>query len=351
MDIKSLLKLVIEKKASDLHLLVGTLPHLRIDGVLVPIEGTKVITKEEAKDLIFPLLTPQQKDQFLVNKDLDFSVEYGDMGRFRVNAYFQKGGMAVAMRLIGTKVKSIEELNLPKVCNQLCELKQGLVLVTGPTGHGKSTTLAAMIRQINETRADHIVTIEDPIEYVHKPAKSIVSQREMHGDTHSWAVALKSVLREDPDVVLVGEMRDYETIAAALTVAETGHLVLATLHTNSAAQTIDRIVDVFPEHQQGQIRVQLANVLVGVLAQRLVPAVGGGRTVAMEILLGTTAVKTSIREGKSHLINNVIQTSGDLGMQTLEQDLARLVNGGKVSFETALDFSLAPQELQRLVKK
>lgn len=350
MEIKKLLQTVIDKKASDLHIIVGVPPHLRINGSLVPVEETRSVTTDEAKDLIFPLMTPEQKNQYLVNKDLDFSVEFGEMGRFRVNAYFQKGGMAAALRLIGSEIKSIEELMLPKVCNQLTELKQGLVLVTGPTGHGKSSTLAAMIKKINETRTDHIVTIEDPIEYVYKPAKCVVSQREMHGDTHSWAVALKSVLREDPDVVLVGEMRDYETIAAALTVAETGHLVFATLHTNSASQTVDRIVDVFPEHQQAQIRVQLANVMVGVLAQKLVPIIGGGRMVATEILLGTSAVKNSIREGKSHLIGNIIQTSGDLGMQTLEQDLARLINTGKIALETALDYTLLPQELQRMVK-
>lgn len=351
MEIKKLLKLVIDKEASDLHLIVGVPPNIRIDGRLHPVEAEQPLTKERSRDLIFPLLTPEQKDKFLVNKDLDFSVEFGDMGRFRVNTYFQKGSMAAALRLIGTKIRTIEELGLPKICNELSALKQGLVLVTGPTGHGKSTTLAAMINQINETRADHIVTIEDPIEYVYEPKKSIISQREMHGDTHSWAVALRSVLREDPDVVLVGEMRDYETIAAALTVAETGHLVMGTLHTNSAAQTVDRIVDVFPEHQQAQIRVQLANVLAGVMAQRLIPMEGGGRVAAMEILIGTTAVKTSIREGKSHLINNVIQTSAEIGMQTLEQDLARLVSGGKITLDKALEYSLQPQELQRIVKK
>jgi twitching motility protein PilT len=268
-----------------------------------------------------------------------------------VNVYFQKGSMAAALRLITEKIRSIEELVLPKICYRMAELRQGLVLVTGPTGHGKSTTLAAIINEINKNRADHIVTIEDPIEYVYLPQKSIISQREMHGDTHSWSVALRSVLREDPDVVLVGEMRDYETIAATLTVAETGHLVLATLHTNSAAQTVDRIVDVFPEHQQGQIRVQLANVLSGVIAQRLVPAIGGGRVPAAEILLGTSAIRTSVREGKSHLINNVIQTSAELGMQSLEQDLARLVNAGKVDLKVAQEYALAPQELTRLVKR
>ena len=342
---------MVDRSASDLHLIVGVPPHIRVDGGLLPVEGEKPLTKERAKDLIFPLLTPQQKDQFLVNKDLDFSVEFGEYGRFRVNTYFQKGSMAAALRLIGTKIRTIEELGLPKICTELSGLKQGLVLVTGPTGHGKSTTLAAMIDHVNKTRTDHIVTIEDPIEYVYTPAKCVVSQREMHGDTHSWSVALRSVLREDPDVVLVGEMRDYETIAAALTVAETGHLVMGTLHTNSAAQTVDRVVDVFPEHQQAQIRVQLANVLAGVMAQRLVPMTGGGRVAAMEILLGTTAVKTSIREGKSHLINNVIQTSGELGMQTLEHDLARLISAGKITLETGLEYALQPQELQRKVKK
>lgn len=351
MGIKQLLKLMIDQQASDLHLMVGVPPYLRVDGALKPVEGETVLTTEMAKELIFPLLTPQQKDLFLVNKELDFSVELGNLGRFRANVYFQKGSMAAALRLIIEKIRSIEELGLPKICYQMAELRQGLVLVTGPTGHGKSTTIAAIINQINQNRADHIVTIEDPIEYVYKSEKSIISQREMHGDTHSWAVALRSVLREDPNVVLVGEMRDYETIAAALTVAETGHLVLATLHTNSAAQTVDRIVDVFPEHQQEQIRVQLANVLVGVIAQRLLPAIGGGRVPAAEVLLGTAAVKTSIREGKSHLINNVIQTSGELGMQSLENDLARLVNSGKVDLRVAQEYALAPQELNRLIKK
>lgn len=350
-DIKHLLKTMIERQASDLHLLAGSPAFLRLDGVLQPIEGETILTADTVKTLVFPLLTPSQKDVFLVNKELDFSVELGEFGRFRVNTYFQKGSMAAALRLITNKIRSIQELKLPKICFQLAELKQGLILVTGPTGHGKSTTLAAIIEQINQTRACHIVTIEDPIEFVYAPAKSIVSQREMHGDTHSWSVALRSVLREDPDVVLVGEMRDYETIAAALTVAETGHLVLATLHTNNAAQTIDRIVDVFPEHQQGQIRVQLSSVLTAVLSQRLIPAVGGGRVAAMEILLGTTAVKTSIREGKSHMINNIIQTSSELGMQSLEQDLARMVKSKTVEMAVAQDYALSPLDFNRLVSK
>lgn len=342
---------MIDRQASDLHLLVGSPAFLRVDGALKSLEGEPALTPQSAKELIFPLLTSSQKDVFLVNKELDFSVELGDLGRFRVNCYWQKGTMAAALRLISNKIRSLQELKLPKICPQLTELKQGLVLVTGPTGHGKSTTLAAIIEQINQTRAEHIVTIEDPIEYVYTPAKAIVSQREMHGDTHSWTVALRSVLREDPNVVLVGEMRDFETIAAALTVAETGHLVLATLHTNNAAQSIDRIVDVFPENQQGQVRVQLANVLTAVLSQRLIPAIGGGRVAAMEILLGTTAVKTSIREGKSHMIGNVIQTSRELGMQSLEQDLAHLVKSKTIELSVAADYALSPLEFNRLVSK
>lgn len=350
-DIKQLLKTMIDNQASDLHLLVGVPPYLRLDGALKPIEGEAALTSEQAKTLILPLLSPAQKDIFLVNKELDLSVELGSLGRFRVNCYFQKDTMAAALRLITNRIRSIQELKLPKICYQLTELKQGLILVTGPTGHGKSTTLAAIIQEINQTRATHIVTIEDPIEYVYPPAKSIISQREMHGDTHSWAVALRSVLREDPDVVLVGEMRDYETISAALTVAETGHLVLATLHTNNAAQTVDRIVDVFPEHQQGQIRVQLSNVLTAVLSQRLIPAIGGGRVAAMEILLGVTAVKTTIREGKSHMINNIIQTSSELGMQSLEQDLAHLVKTKTIEMSVGADYALSPLDFNRLVSK
>jgi len=350
-DIKHLLKTMIDRQASDLHLLVGSPAYLRVDGILKPFDDGAALTRPIAKELIFPLLTQSQKDVFLVNKELDFSVELGNLGRFRVNVYWQKGTMAAALRLITSKIRTIQELKLPKICSQLAELKQGLVLVTGPTGHGKSTTLAAIIEQINQSRAEHILTIEDPIEYVYTPVKSIVSQREMHGDTHSWAVALRSALREDPNVVLVGEMRDFETIAAALTVAETGHLVLATLHTNNAAQTIDRIVDVFPEHQQGQIRVQLANTLTAVLSQRLIPAIGGGRVAAMEILLGTTAVKTSIREGKSHMIGNVIQTSAELGMQSLEQDLAHLVKSKTIELSVGSDYALSPLEFNRLVNK
>jgi twitching motility protein PilT len=350
MDIFKLLEKTIEMKASDLHLVVGMPPMLRIEGALTPIES-KQVTDEDAQQLVFALLTTEQKDLFLVNRELDFSYDHEGKGRFRVNVYHQKGFVSAALRLIPSEIKSIEDLNLPKLYHTFANLRQGFILVTGPTGHGKSTTLASIIQEINETRSVHVVTVEDPIEYVYPIGSSVVSQRELHADTHSWEIALRSVLREDPDVVLVGEMRDYETIAAALTIAETGHLVFATLHTNSAAQTIDRIVDVFPEHQQGQIRLQLSNTLEAVLSQRLLPAVSGGRLPVAEILLATPAVRTTIREGKTHLIDNVIQTSADIGMQTLETNMSFWVRSGKLSLETAMEWAIRPGELRRLVRR
>jgi twitching motility protein PilT len=349
MDIAKLLDKTISSKASDLHLVVGMPPMLRVQGELTPIES-KALTDEESQNLVFALLTPEQKDLFLVNRELDFSFEYEGKGRFRINAYHQKGFVSAALRLIPSEILTIEELNLPKIYHSFANLRQGFILVTGPTGHGKSTTLASIIQEINETRSVHVVTVEDPIEYVYPIGKSVISQRELHSDTHSWEIALRSALREDPDVVLVGEMRDYETIASALTIAETGHLVFATLHTNSAAQTIDRIVDVFPEHQQGQIRLQLSNTLEAVLSQRLMPAVSEGRIPAAEILLATPAVKTTIREGKTHLVDNIIQTSADVGMQTLETSMAYLVKTGKLSLDVAMEWALRPAELRRLVR-
>ncbi len=349
MEISTLLEKTIAMSASDLHLIVGMPPMLRVDGELSPTEGA-ILTDEKAQSLVFSLLTDEQKDLFLVNRELDLSYDHEGMGRFRVNVYHQKGFVSAALRLIPNEIKSGEELNLPKIYHDFARMKQGFVLVTGPTGHGKSTTLASIIQEINENRSAHIVTVEDPIEYVYPISRSIVSQRELHADTHSWEIALRSVLREDPDVVLVGEMRDYETIAAALTIAETGHLVFATLHTNSAAQTIDRIVDVFPEHQQSQIRLQLSNTLEAVLSQRLLPATSGGRIPVSEILLATPAVRTTIREGKTHLIDNVIQTSADIGMQTLEVHMAQWVKAGRVSMDVALEWALRPEDLRRLVR-
>jgi twitching motility protein PilT len=350
MDIFKLLDKTVSARASDLHLVVGMQPMLRVEGELVPVEA-KPLTDEESQSLVFSLLTPEQKDLFLVNRELDFSYNYEGKGRFRINAYHQKGFVSAALRLIPSQILTIEELNLPKIYHSFATLRQGFILVTGPTGHGKSTTLASIIQEINETRAAHVVTVEDPIEYVYPIGRSIISQRELHSDTHSWEIALRSVLREDPDVVLVGEMRDYETIASALTIAETGHLVFATLHTNSAAQTIDRIVDVFPEHQQGQIRLQLSNTLEAVLSQRLLPAIPEGRIPAAEILLATPAVRTTIREGKTHLIDNVIQTSADVGMQTLEGNLAYWVKSGRLSLDVAMEWALRPSELRRLVRE
>jgi twitching motility protein PilT len=260
-----MLQMLVDRKGSDLHIVVGSPPCLRIDGALVPIEGSPILKREHAELLIHPLMTQEQKDYVVVNKEVDFGYQFKDQGRFRVNVYYELGSISAALRLIPNKIRTIDELQLPPIFHTFTQFKQGLVLLTGPTGEGKSTTLAAMIEEINQTRAEHVLTIEDPIEYVYQPQKSVISQREIHQDTHSWEIALRSALREDPDVVLVGEMRDYETIAAAITVAETGHLVLATLHTNSASQTIDRIIDVFPEHQQAQVRQQLAMTLQAIV--------------------------------------------------------------------------------------
>ncbi len=350
MKIEELLEITINQKASDLHLIAGLPPILRINGALTPIVGKERLNEEEVKTLVLSLLNEEQKEIFLVNKEIDFSFPYQEQGRFRVNAYHQKGTVAASLRLLPLTIPKIDELNLPEICHQFVTLKQGFILVTGPTGHGKSTTLAAIIEEINQTRPVHILTIEDPIEYVFQPKQGIISQREVRSDTHSWQIALRSCLREDPDVVMVGEMRDYETIASALTIAETGHLVFATLHTNSAAQTIDRIVDVFPEYQQEQVKMQLSNTLEAILSQRLLPSLEGGRIPAIEILVATPAVRTSIREGKTHLIDNIIQTSSELGMKTLEMDLARLVKQGKISLEIAKAYALRPEELIRLIK-
>jgi twitching motility protein PilT len=350
MGIKELLQLTVDRKASDLHIVAGIPPTLRIDGALTPVPNEAILTPEIIGNYLKEILPSERLQRLTVNKELDFSLSFSEKARFRVNAYTQKGSFALAFRRIPLEIPEIDTLGLPKILHSFTRLRQGLILVTGPTGHGKSTTLAAMLNEINKTRAVHIVTIEDPVEFIFRPLKSIISQREMGSDTHSWQVALRSVLREDPDVVLVGEMRDHETIASALTVAETGHLVFATLHTNSAAQTIDRIVDVFPEEQQGQVRLQLSNVLEAVFSMRLIPAIAGGRIVGYEIMLGTSAIKTSIREGKSHQIESILQTSQEAGMNTLEVSLASSVRSGHITLEMAQSFSLRPEELNRLVR-
>lgn len=348
--IETLLEEVLKKKASDLHLQVGLPPYLRVDGALKPVSGTEVLTEESVESLIFAILDEDQKQILLKDKEFDFSFAFGDLGRFRVNAFHERGNLAAALRLIPNEILSIEQLGLPAIVNKFADYPRGLVLVTGPTGSGKSTTLAALVHKINHERADHIITIEDPIEFTHKSSKSVIVQREVHYDTFSFSAALRSSLREDPDVVLIGEMRDLETIAAAITIAETGHLVFATLHTNSAAQSIDRMIDVFPPHQQPQIRSQLANILVAICSQRLVPTIGGGRVAAAEILVATPAVRNIIREGKSHQLDAVIQTGGEYGMQSMDKTLVNLVHNGTITYDDAREVAIDIEELDRLMR-
>ncbi len=348
--IEILLEEVIKKKASDLHLQVGLQPMLRIDGALKPVSGTDALTEEAIETLVFAILDEDQKQILLKDKEFDFSFAFGDLGRFRVNAFHERGNLAAALRLIPNEVLTIEQLGLPQIVNKFADYPRGLVLVTGPTGSGKSTTLAALVHKINHERAEHIVTIEDPIEFTHKSVKSVIVQREVHYDTFSFSAALRSSLRQDPDVVLIGEMRDLETIAAAITIAETGHLVFATLHTNSAAQSIDRMIDVFPPHQQPQIRAQLSNILMSITSQRLVPSIGGGRVAAAEILVATPAVRNIIREGKSHQLDAVIQTGAEFGMQSMDKTLVSLIHSGTITYDEARNYAVDLDELDRLMR-
>lgn len=348
--IEDYLEQVIKLDASDLHIQVGLVPMLRVDGTLRPIDDTPELTAEDLEKLIYSLLDDEQKEILVKDKEVDFSFAFGNYGRFRVNAFHERGNLAAALRLIPAKIRTLEELEMPKVLNDFTKFPRGLVLVTGPTGSGKSTTLAAMLDQINNDRKVHILTIEDPIEYAHHSKQSIVVQREIHYDTYSFGAALRSSLRQDPDVVLIGEMRDLETISAAVTIAETGHLVLATLHTNSAAQSIDRMIDVFPPHQQQQIRVQIAGMLQGICSQRLVPAIGSGRVVAAEILVATPAVRNIIREGKTHQLDAVIQTGSEFGMQSMDKTLVQLIQQGKITYDEAKNFALDLTELERLMR-
>jgi twitching motility protein PilT len=345
-----LLEEVIKKDASDLHVQVGLPPMLRVDGALKAIDDTPKLTENDVEKLVMSTLDEEQKQVLVKDKEVDYSFSFGEYGRFRVNAFHEKGNLAAALRLIPTKIRTIDDLGVPKVVNKFAEFPRGLVLVTGPTGSGKSTTLAAIIDKINTEQAKHIITIEDPIEYAHHSKKSIVVQREIHYDTYSFGSALRSSLREDPDVVLVGEMRDLETISAAITLAETGHLVLATLHTNSAAQSIDRMIDVFPPHQQQQIRIQVSGMLQSIFAQRLVPMIGGGRIVAGEVLVVTPAARNIIREGKTHQLDSVIQTGADDGMQSMDRNLVNLIHAGKIAYEEAKSFAVDIQELDRLMR-
>ncbi len=348
--IEILLEEVIKKKASDLHIQVGLPPMIRVDGTLAPASGTEVLTEEAVEALIFAILDEDQKQILLKDKEFDFSFAFGDLGRFRVNAFHERGNLAAALRLIPNEMLTIEQLGLPPVVNKFADYPRGLVLVTGPTGSGKSTTLAALINKINMERAAHIVTIEDPIEFTHTSKKSVIVQREVHYDTYSFSAALRSSLRQDPDVVLIGEMRDLETIAAAITIAETGHLVFATLHTNSASQSIDRMIDVFPPHQQPQIRAQLSNILVAICAQRLVPTIGGGRVAAAEILVATPAVRNIIREGKSHQLEAVIQTGAEFGMQSMDKTLVSMIHNGTITYDEARMIAVDIDELDRLMR-
>ncbi len=348
--IETLLEACIKHGASDLHIQVGLPPILRVDGSLVPIPNTPILTTEIVDTLIFSTLDSMQRETLAKDKEFDYSFAFGEIARFRVNAFNEKGHLAAAFRLIPTKMPTIEELGMPQVISSFAEYPRGLVLVTGPTGSGKSTTLAAIINKINSEKSVHILTIEDPIEFTHKSKRSLVAQREVHYDTYSFSRALKSALREDPDVVLLGEMRDLETISAAITIAETGHLVFATLHTNSAAQSVDRMIDVFPAEQQPQIRSQLAGILMAVCSQRLVPAIGGGRVCAAEIMVANTAIRSIIREGKTHQLDTAIQTGASEGMQTMDRTLAKLVQQGTVTYDSAREYAVDVREFERIVK-
>ncbi|NCU40521.1 type IV pilus twitching motility protein PilT [Candidatus Saccharibacteria bacterium] len=348
--IETLLEEVIRKKASDLHIQVSLPPMLRINGSLTPVTEFKALSAAEVEKLVFSTLDQDQQQILLKDKEFDFSFSFGELGRFRVNAFHERGNLAAAMRLIPNEIQTVQSLGLPTVINTFAEFPRGLVLVTGPTGSGKSTTLAALVDKINTDRAHHIITIEDPIEFTHHSKKSVVVQREIHYDTYSFSAALRSSLRQDPDVVFIGEMRDLETISAAITIAETGHLVFATLHTNSASQSIDRMIDVFPPHQQPQIRSQLSNILMAICSLRLVPSIGGGRVAAAEILVSTSAVRNIIREGKTFQLDAVIQTGADQGMQSMDKTLVSLVQAGTVTYDEARNFSVDLAEFDRMMR-
>ncbi|MCA1840851.1 MAG: type IV pilus twitching motility protein PilT [Actinomycetota bacterium] len=344
--IENYLSTLWDKKGTDILFTAGSPPLLRIDGVLSPMDGAPSLSPADTEKIVAGVLTEDMATQFKAFKELDFSFNWKSISRFRANVFLQRGSMAMALRLIPYAIPSFEELGLPDVVENFVKLPQGLVLVTGPTGAGKSTTLASMIDYINDHRACHILTIEDPIEYVHRHKKAAVNQREIGEDTSSFARALRSALREDPDVLLVGEMRDLETIQTALTIAETGHLVFATLHTNDTAQALDRIVDVFPGEYQTQIRVQLANCLAGVMYQQLMPRVGGGRVAAFEVMVATHPVRNLIKEGKTRQLRNVVATGQRDGMQTYEASLTHLLGAGFITYDEAISRSLYPGEIK-----
>lgn len=351
-SLEELLQTMVAKGASDLHVVAGSPPRIRVDGRLVPL-ALDPLTKEESKKMIYGLLTEEQIARFERELELDFSFGIEGLGRFRTNVFSQRGSLGMAIRLVPNKIRGFEELGLPrKIMQQVCDLPKGLVLVTGATGSGKSTTLAAMIEYINQTQEVHILTVEDPIEFAFQNKKALINQREVGSDTHAFKNALKHALRQDPDVVLIGEMRDLETVEAALTISETGHLAFATLHTSDAAQTMNRIVDIFPSHQQQQVRTQLSMTLSAIFCQQLIPRSNGkGRVLAMEILIATPAVRALIRENKVHQIYNAIQTSAQLGMRTMNQSLMELYKAGALSYEDALAHSYDPEELKKLMAR
>ena len=350
-QLKELLSVAVQGQASDLHLSVEHPPVLRLAGRLVPLVKQEILSSEDVKNLAEALMTEEQKEKLLEKKEVDFSYNFAEQGaRFRVNVFFQRGNISCALRLVPSRIPTIEELNLPSVLHKFTSPSQGFVLITGPSSHGKSTTLAALIDEINHSRTDHIITIEDPIEYIFKDDLSIIDQREVYQDTLSFARALRSVFRQDPDVIMVGEMRDPETMSSAITAAETGHLVFATLHTNSAAQTIHRIVDSFSPVQQGQIRAQLSGSLLGIISQRLIPRTKGGLVPACEVLLNNSATANLIRENKTHEIPLVIETSAETGMISLNRSLAGLVKKKEITLENALNYSISPSELKMLIR-
>lgn len=349
-EMQHLLRLMVERKASDLHLTAGSSPFLRIDENLIPVEAPK-LNSQDIRALAYSLLSPDRIATFEQEKELDMSFGVDGLGRFRVNVFLQRGSVSVAIRLLPFHIRTFEECGLPvDILSDLCRRKRGLVLITGATGSGKSTTLASMVERINQEFPYHILTMEDPIEYVHVNKKSIIDQREIGTDTHSFHAALRHVLREDPNVILIGEMRDLETIESALNIAETGHLVLATLHTSDAVQTVNRIVDVFPSHQQQQVRIQLSFVLLAVISQQLIPrASREGRTLGIEILIATPAVRSLVREAKAHQIYSVVQTSHREGMRTMNQSLSELYRKKEISYEEAIARSPDAEEFLRLI--
>jgi twitching motility protein PilT len=349
--LNDLLLATARQNASDLHIAVGRKPTLRIDGVLIGLQQEDILTPEDTQGLVLAMLTAEQKEKFLKYGDIDYSYTFEDKARFRVNAFFQRGFMAAALRLIPVEIRTVEELRLPPILHEFTKINQGFVLLVGPAGQGKSTTLAGLLDEINHKRTDHIITIEDPIEYLFVQDRSIVSQREIMTDSPSFHRSLRSLLRQDPDVVMIGEMRDPETMATAMTAAETGHLVFSTLHTNSAAQTIDRIIDSFPAEQQGQVMSQLAATLVGVVSQRLIPCIDGGRTPACEVMFTNSAIRNLIRERKVYQIDLVIETSLQEGMTSLNRSLAELIKRKEISLENGELYSLNPSELRILLER